>query len=265
MTRHSSSHRCLSKILQAAGRQSIKRKEYHPILSTNESHVGDDETGRNPSKFQGKTNSDFLPLKYFSLEAEHLGFCNATSSPNTPIQLKPTLSNPSEFHSKLCKLIRNSKHRVIIASLYIGTGGCTEKYPKENELLEAIQYASSESIFSPQISVLLDANRSLRPVRRKRKVNQAENKNKINSDEDIISSSAEALHQCLNGSYSSSHPENTNKLCLFNVLNFPKSMLPNPINEVAGVFHMKVSSYFKKAIDIKNDRRCEIILQYCIN
>jgi CDP-diacylglycerol--glycerol-3-phosphate 3-phosphatidyltransferase len=143
------------------------------------------------------------PLPAFPLESRHFGDLLSKS--------------PHEFHSTLCTLIRNAKERVYIASLYVGPAACPNQQKEEVELLTALSEASDEGV---SIKVVLDQNRALRPV-------------PVQSVEEKVTtttSSAEAVSNAIQRS-----------IYLFQVLPSPLDrILPNPLNEVAGVFHIKI-------------------------
>ena len=163
------------------------------------------------------------PLRCFRLQADH-------------VQDMFTASTPDKFHSMLCNKIRHAKQRVYLASLYVGPAACQKAAPKEQELLNAIQDAAQKN--NLDIKVLLDKNRALRPV-------------PVSGDvQSTTTSSAEAVYQALKPqpqndaekqlSQKKSN-QNNNSLFLFSVL--PASLqyfLPNPYNEVMGVFHIKM-------------------------
>lgn len=148
------------------------------------------------------------PVRCFPLRAHHVG--NLSSSTTEA----PT---PGDFHSYLCRMIRKAKRRVNLASLYVGTGTAAQ----EEEFLSALADISP----GVQVKLLLDENRATRPV------SQPNSRKKT-------SSSAEAVHQCLK------HRENSDcGLYLFQALHEPRrTLLPSPLNEIAGVFHIKVST-----------------------
>lgn len=127
---------------------------------------------------------------------------------------------PSEFHSQLLHLIRNAKHRVHLASLYIGPAASSEA-THEHQLLDALTDLAANR---PQVELklLMDANRALRPVK--------------TTTSDKNTSSAEAVYKCIQARTADSDSTPC-ALYLFNPS--PRSMLPSPLNEVAGVFHIK--------------------------
>jgi CDP-diacylglycerol--glycerol-3-phosphate 3-phosphatidyltransferase len=151
------------------------------------------------------------PLPSFSLQSRHIG--------------KHLLgAEPSKFHSHLCNKIRSAQERVYLASLYIGPGASPD-YHQELELLDALQHhPGAKNSNGVRMKILMDQNRGLRQI-----PNQ---KNKG----DVISS-AQAIAQAI---LLEEQNEN-NSLHLFQVLNSPlDALLPNPLNEAAGVFHLKL-------------------------
>ena len=138
-------------------------------------------------------------LKCFPLKRQHL-----RTSPPTPI----------DFHATLCRLIRQAQHRVTLASLYIGPAA-DAFYEKEVELLDAIREASSRGV---DMKILLDQHRALRPV-------------PIKGSTTATITSAEACRRAMSDS---------GTVHLLSVLSpLLDRLLPNPYNEVAGVFHLK--------------------------
>ncbi|CAJ1945207.1 unnamed protein product [Cylindrotheca closterium] len=122
-------------------------------------------------------------------------------------------ATPSDFHETLCEAIRNAQERVYLASLYIGPGALV-KYEQEHELLDALR-STKEDV---DVKIILDQNRALREVP---------------CDNGEMTSSAQAVADAIK-------LQDNHKLHLFQVL--PTSLdalLPNPLNEVAGVFHIK--------------------------
>jgi CDP-diacylglycerol--glycerol-3-phosphate 3-phosphatidyltransferase len=169
------------------------------------------------------------PWRCFRLEQKHFGSFGTV--PHAP--------TPEHFHDLLCERIRNAKRRVYLASLYIGPAVDAVKYDKEVELLDAIRDASSGGNGSGdsdvEIKILLDHNRALRPVP---------------TGNDSHTTSAEACRQAIqshNNGGTDTGGVSVNKIQkenhsvhLFSAL--PHSLqkvLPNPINEIAGVFHLK--------------------------
>lgn len=150
--------------------------------------------------FEGRTVQSREPrLPAFPLQSNHFG--NLLSA------------TPSEFHSTLCNLIRNAKERVYLASLYIGPGASSQ-YHAELELLDALS-STNENV---DVKIIMDQNRALRQVP---------------SENGRVTSSAEAVAKAI-------HLQSNHTVHLFQVLPSPlDSLLPNPLNEVAGVFHIK--------------------------
>lgn len=138
---------------------------------------------------------------------------------------KPLLS-PEEFHTVLVDKIKTAKRRVYLASLYIGPAANPITSTKEVQLLHALQTTSA-----PDVKILLDRNRALRPVPI---VQDANNVTTI--------SSAEACHRALQPALSRNKETSINPpgIYLLSVLpTWQQNSLPNPYNEVAGVFHIK--------------------------
>lgn len=133
--------------------------------------------------------------------------------------VQPSPVTPSDFHLLLCDKIRTAKRRVTLASLYIGPAA-DPSYEKEIQLLDALREASSRQV---HVTILLDHNRALRPVPCK----------------NGTITSAEACWKALMSS--PRRPDASNfRIHLFSVLpDMLQRILPNPYNEVAGVFHIK--------------------------
>lgn len=146
------------------------------------------------------------PLRCFPLRADHVGSLSSMDAPT-----------PNDFHSHLCRKIRNAKRRVNLASLYVGTGTSQE----EQEFLDALADIHPHV----QVKLLLDENRATRPISQPNTLKKT--------------SSAEAVYRCLE------HRAPSNGgLYLFQALHEPqRSLLPSPLNEIAGVFHVKVSPF----------------------
>ena len=143
---------------------------------------------------------------------------NQTRSPKVfPIEARHVgkrIREPAAFHRALCEQIRQAERRVHIASLYIGPAVDRKKYALENEFLQAL----SEVRPAVDITILLDKHRALRPV--------------PISNTGKSTSSAEACFSCL---------KKDAKIYLLPVLDGTlMKRLPNPLNEIAGVFHMKI-------------------------
>lgn len=148
----------------------------------------------------------------------------------------PALSTPLDFHTTLCQLIASAKRRVYLASLYIGPAANPSSSPKELELLKAL-----ESTAATHVKILLDKNRALRAVPI---INDNHNRN-VEKDETTISS-AEACFRAIKNNMSHRNSptiqasDDNSGVFLLSVLPlWQQFLLPNPYNEVAGVFHLK--------------------------
>jgi CDP-diacylglycerol---glycerol-3-phosphate 3-phosphatidyltransferase len=152
--------------------------------------------------------------------------------------VRSSLKTPTDFHATLCQLISSAKKRVYLASLYIGPAANPSSAAKELELLKALQLTSA-----PDVKILLDRNRALRPV----PLTGTQQGGSHNAEGKEISSisSAEACYraveQKLLSNVSSFKTKSHNPgVYLLSVLPFWQQMLlKNPYNEVAGVFHLK--------------------------
>lgn len=182
-------------------------------------------------------NSNVKPrvLKCFPLRAKHVEYAFDTKT-------------PTQFHSLLCHKIRHAQHRVVLASLYVGPAASTatnksgesKNWCPERELLDALQKAAAKG--KVQVSVLLDKHRALRPVPLPQSITNNED-----NQESATTSSAQAVYDALHyGDDKSTEKDGTvasskNNLYLCSVLSPPllQQILPNPLNEVAGVFHLK--------------------------
>ena len=135
----------------------------------------------------------------------------------------PSLSIPIDFHATLCSKICAADRRVYLASLYIGPAANPVASVKESELLRALQTTAA-----PDIKILLDRNRALRPV-------------PVIEGEATTISSAEACFRVLEPKLrQNSLPVNSAGVYLLTVLPaWQQLVLTNPYNEVAGVFHLK--------------------------
>ena len=130
--------------------------------------------------------------------------------------VNPSPPAPVDFHSTLCDLIRNAKQRVTLASLYIGPAA-DSVYEKEVELLDALREVSAKK--NIDITILLDQHRALRPV-------------PVKGSKSKTITSAHACKQAI--------AESSGRIHLLSVLPpLLDRLLPNPYNEVAGVFHIK--------------------------
>ena len=185
-------------------------------------------------------NSDNIQprvLKCFPLRAKHVEYAFDTKT-------------PTQFHSLLCHKIRHAQNRVVLASLYVGPAASTVReqpgvpgikcWCPERELLDSLQEAACKE--EVQVRVLLDKHRALRPVPLPKSITNNQEKNN-----NATTSSAQAVHAALNYGADKSRAKegrdasNKNNLYLCSVLSPPllQQLLPNPLNEVAGVFHLK--------------------------
>ena len=174
------------------------------------------------------------PLKCFRLERRHVGFLTQqTHSFLQEFAIDPP--TPTEFHSKLCELIQNAKERVYLASLYIGAGD--HQKHQEQQLLQALSQVPAHV----NVKIVMDKNRALR------KIPLDDTENQQNSDQAMsdalrktTSSSASSFTSSAQAVAKAIHLQANHQLFLVQVLNPPyDSILPNPLDEVAGVFHIK--------------------------
>lgn len=184
-------------------------------------------------------------LPCFSLQRHHFGRIdsNALLNSQTAQTIVPT---PSDFHRHLCNKIKHARDRVILASLYIGVGSNHNKatkvmtreiHCKEDDLLYALNVAAMNPSIN-KIQILLDANRALR------KVSYTSSKSAQSHSADLgmdRTYSAKAVYSEL-ATFLNKREEHGNGVFLFPVNDFKLcSILPSPLGEVAGVFHIKVS------------------------
>ena len=199
------------------------------------------------------TASTQLPC--FSLKRHHIGKLTADRRINHGGHLDPGVcgvASPDDFHSFLCERINGAQKRVVLASLYIGVGSSSSPTPalvegnscKEDELLQALRNAASNNKLE-KMQILLDANRALRKVspttKRNRQSHGAEAEGTIqtNSADAILSRINPFIRRC--PTEHGKQESNINSgLFLFPVHGKPlRTILPSPLNEVAGVFHIK--------------------------
>lgn len=190
--------------------------------------------------------SSSQPLRRFALQEHHFGNISGGN------RLSAT---PSAFHSHLCRKIRHAQERVILASLYIGVGSGNElgdastsssKYHcKEDEFLQSLYFAASNDKIK-QMQIILDANRAMRKVSftNKRNAGQSHDSNQgssvsTNSADAVLSTLKPFLQRVEEGNNDLSE-ESNNGLFLFPVNDQRLcTILPSPLDEVAGVFHIK--------------------------
>jgi len=138
-----------------------------------------------------------------------------------------------------------------LASLYIGVGSrsidlsidrsnCNSK---EDDLLDSLEYATTNSNLN-KVQVLLDANRALRKVSVTNKNTQSHGASSDSSNTQITNS-AKAIHSRIDTYVNKNNllqkkKHNRNGLFLFHVNDKRLcTILPSPLDEVAGVFHIK--------------------------
>jgi len=145
-------------------------------------------------------------------------------------------------------MIRNAKERVRIASLYIGPATSNKDDCEEAELLEVLSEVVDRNHESRgnngenrrvSVKILLDENRALRPVPIIHPTDRDEAACKTTT------SSAEAVARAIQGDLSVRDGEcSSSSLHLFRVLPTTtiggRNWLPNPLDEIAGVFHIKI-------------------------
>ena len=150
------------------------------------------------------------PLPTFPLELQHFGPRNNNS--------------PTDFHQNLCNLIRNAKQRVYLASLYIGPAADPTNQPREKEFLNVLSEINKHNV---DVKILLDYNRALRPVPRTTTIDSSQQSSATTT---TTTTSAKTVSAAIK-----------DKVHLFQVLPSPLDrILPNPLNEVGGVFHIKL-------------------------
>ena len=231
-----SSKRVVAKIATTSRRFSSSSSKLHErwarrcrLLDASRGILDDDAGG---IKKGVSSSTKKRPLPTFPLEARHFGGYDKLGSvtgglpPNTPI----------EFHQSLCGMIRNAKKRVRIASLYVGPATSNRDNCEEAEMLEALSELAERNNHSNEadqrvsVKIILDENRALRPV-------------PTMENSKSTTSSAKAVARAIQRS-SSDDGDSSCSLHLFRVLPptkiGEKSWLPNPLDEIAGVFHIKV-------------------------
>ena len=187
----------------------------------------------------GASSSSSYQLPCFPLESHHFGQLLTDARHGV-------VATPSDFHSYLCNRIRTAQERVVLASLYIGVGSSNSKYQsisssskifyhcKEDELLQSISDATA-----PKIQILLDANRAMRRVSLTAAATTTTNNDLStnNNNNTLWTNSAEAVYSRINPHLGKCH---NSGVYLFPVKDERISrILPSPLDEVAGVFHIK--------------------------
>jgi len=220
-----------------------QQQHYLDPHNNNNNNSSSNGTGSSSSS----SGHSYRPLRSFRLKSRHL-------------QDAMALKTPADFHSALCQKIRTAKERVVLASLYIGpnattttdntaatttttttttTSGCQT----EEELLQALTEAANKP--NVRVQVLLDQNRALRqiPIVKERTTTcsaQAVYK-ALQSIPLLSTTTTTEQNTSFTVSKSNNNNNNNNHLYLFSVLPpWLQTMLPNPYNKVAGVFHLKV-------------------------
>lgn len=225
------------------------------ILSPQRKKLIDVARGYNDDHEENDTHNNTFSKK----EQQLVLRCFPLRETNFPsLTTSESLQTPSEFHQLLCQKIRSAQERIYIASLYIGPAaekilideqsGINLTYPKELELLQALEEAAKKRVVD--IKILLDHNRALRPV-------SIKNNRGTSNSRSLAITSASACYQCLHPKFmadnsSINRPSNSKTAAhksissaetgvyLISVLpDWLQQILPNPYNEVAGVFHIK--------------------------
>jgi CDP-diacylglycerol---glycerol-3-phosphate 3-phosphatidyltransferase len=146
------------------------------------------------------------------------------SFPLTETNLRPDIKTPEDFHAVLCELIRNAKDRVYLATLYVGVGG--DGKGKEDEFLAALSDCQA-----PDVRILMDRSRGLRPIQVTRSSTSVTGMATTIETRD----SAKAAHDALRA-----RDHERADVFLFQVLSpWQQLCLPNPLDEIFGVFHIK--------------------------
>ena len=210
--------------------------------------VLNDGAGEISSDSRVSSSAKKRPLPVFPLEAHHFGGYDKLGSEEK--SLPP--NTPKEFHQSLCEMIRNAKERVRIASLYVGPATSNREACEEAELLEALSELVERNYSSTvekkvSVKIILDANRALRPVpTASTPPPSSSTENQISSSGENskdATSSAEAVARAIRRG-TPDDGDSSSSLHLFRVLPptkiGEKSWLPNPLDEIAGVFHIKI-------------------------
>lgn len=232
--------------LQAARGQNAPTESRHLINNvTNSSNPG---------------NQILKPLPCFPLHPDHIRTIPSIDSESPSLlDSSVTLPSPEDFHAHLCKSILNAKRRVKLATLYIGAGnGCMSistdesshsfNPPREEELLKCLRQLSTLNMNNQkengndaannkdaiEIKILMDASRALRPIRVVR-----DSKLKEKSTTSTTSSAKEVFYSLFPNGVKDSD-QTKNGVSLFNVHSGLRASLPSPLNEILGVFHLKV-------------------------
>lgn len=165
-----------------------------------------------------EADRESLPTRAFPLSRQHVASLQGCHSRyDTPL-------SPADFHSILCEKIEKATKRVYLASLYVGPA--VDRHPREARLLQALRTATKQNDHL-DAKILIDKSRGLRPV-------------PIKDSDDTITS-AEACRRAL--TRPGKGPDSLDRrssVYLHSVLPpFWQHILPNPLDEVRGVFHIK--------------------------
>ena len=129
-----------------------------------------------------------------------------------PVRNVKRLEQPHDFREYLCEKLRNAQSRIYLCTLYIGPYADPQQQTEEGEFLQAL----SEVPPNVDIKVLMDKSRGER---------------KIPFPDSSSTSSAEVCRSILGN----------DRVFLFPLLpTIYQRLLPNPYNEIAGVFHVKL-------------------------
>ncbi|KAF7989769.1 hypothetical protein HCN44_008443 [Aphidius gifuensis] len=137
---------------------------------------------------------------------------NADETPNCQLNIDKQYNHPKDFYSTLLKKCENSKKRITLASLYLGTG------PLEKDLVESMKKAVISTNGNIEINILLDYMRGSR--------------GKINSRmmlKPLLEDDNDGPDNC--------------KIYLYHTPKLRgvlKSVMPNRFNELIGLQHMKI-------------------------
>jgi CDP-diacylglycerol--glycerol-3-phosphate 3-phosphatidyltransferase len=145
-------------------------------------------------------------------------------------------------------MIKNAKNRVRIASLYVGPATSNRDDCEEAVFLEALSELvdrnhTNQGNHKVSVKIILDEKRALRPVPIVAASSAEKQSNSSQEKSTPTTSSAEAVARAIQGGPYNDAGSSTS-LHLFPVLP-PTTIaginwLPNPLDEVAGVFHIKI-------------------------
>jgi CDP-diacylglycerol---glycerol-3-phosphate 3-phosphatidyltransferase len=150
-------------------------------------------------------------------------------------QFRDSLKTPEDFHSTLIRKISSAKRRVYLASLYIGPAADPVASHKEAQLLEGLR-----STQASDIKILLDRNRALRPVPVFCKEQRVATVTSADACYSALQQNVVQARRLAARSGKEDGESNPFGVYLLSVLpRWLQWVLPNPYNEVAGVFHLK--------------------------